>query len=46
MGDFQKGYTLFGWDNFNEETNLSKRTIKLNNSCAIILDILGLMVHV
>jgi hypothetical protein len=39
------GYIDFGWDNFDNETMLSKRTIELNNGYTNMLGILGLMVH-
>ena len=44
-GDFRNGFIDFGWDNFDEETKLSKRGIELNNGRAAQLGILGLMVH-
>jgi hypothetical protein len=45
VGDFRNGYIDFGWDDFDEETKLSKRAIELNNGRAAQLGILGLMVH-
>jgi len=45
VGDFRNGSLDFGWDNFDEETQLSKRAIELNNGRAAMLGILGLMVH-
>ena len=45
VGDFRNGNINFSWDVFDEETKLSKRAIKLNNSRAAMLGILGLMVH-
>ena len=44
-GDFRNGALDFGWDTFDEETQLSKRGIELNNGRAAQLGILGLMVH-
>merc|ERR1712113_1237046 len=45
VGDFRNGYIDFGWDEFDEETKLSKRAIELNNGRAAMMGILGLMVH-
>eukprot|EP00815_Leptocylindrus_aporus_P006994 CAMPEP_0116061318 /NCGR_PEP_ID=MMETSP0322-20121206/7011_1 /TAXON_ID=163516 /ORGANISM="Leptocylindrus danicus var. apora, Strain B651" /LENGTH=207 /DNA_ID=CAMNT_0003546249 /DNA_START=38 /DNA_END=661 /DNA_ORIENTATION=- len=44
-GDFRNGALDFGWDNFDEETQTSKRAIELNNGRAAMMGILGLMVH-
>ena len=44
-GDLRNGGIDFGWDNFDEEEQLSKRAIELNNGRAAMLGILGLMVH-
>ena len=45
VGDFRNGYIDFGWDDFDEETKLSKRASELNNGRAAMMGILGLMVH-
>merc|ERR1712160_87075 len=45
VGDFRNGYIDFGWDDFDEEEQLSKRAIELNNGRAAMMGILGLMVH-
>ena len=45
-GDFRNEFIDFGWDSFDEETKLSKRGIELNNGCAEMAGILGLMLHV
>lgn len=44
-GDFRNGAIDFGWDNFSEDTKLTKRAIELNNGRAAMMGILGLMVH-
>ncbi|VEU39521.1 unnamed protein product [Pseudo-nitzschia multistriata] len=45
VGDFRNGSLDFGWDTFDEETQLSKRAIELNNGRAAMMGVLGLMVH-
>jgi hypothetical protein len=44
-GDFRNGALDFGWDTFDEETKLKKRTIELNQGRAAQMGILALMVH-
>jgi hypothetical protein len=44
-GDFRNGFLDFGWDTFDEETQLKKRAIELNNGRAAMMGILALMVH-
>lgn len=44
-GDFRNGFIDFGWDTFDEETQIKKRMIELNNGRAAQMGILGLMVH-
>jgi hypothetical protein len=44
-GDFRNESLDFGWDTFDEETQLFKRGVELNNGRAAMLGILGLMVH-
>ena len=45
VGDYRNGSLDFGWDKFDAETKLKKRTIELNNGRAAMCGILGLMVH-
>ncbi len=45
VGNFCNSAISFIWDNFDEDTKLSKHTLKLNNSCTVMMCILGLMVH-
>mmetsp|Transcript_9030 Transcript_9030/g.22385 ORF Transcript_9030/g.22385 Transcript_9030/m.22385 type:complete len:204 (+) Transcript_9030:95-706(+) len=45
VGDFRNGSLDFGWDTFDEETQLTKRAVELNNGRAAMMGILGLMVH-
>ena len=45
VGDFRNGDLDFGWYTFDEDTKLSKRAVELNNGCAAMMGILGLMVH-
>lgn len=45
VGDFRNGALDFGWDKFDEETKLKKRTIELNNGRAAMMGIWGLVVH-
>ena len=44
-GDLRNNYFDLGWDTFDEETKLRKRTIELNNGRAAMMGILALMVH-
>lgn len=44
-GDLRNNYIDFGWDSFDEETKLRKRTIELNQGRAAMMGILALMVH-
>jgi hypothetical protein len=44
-GDFRNDSLDFGWDTFDEETQLFKRGVELNNGRAAMMGILGLMVH-
>jgi len=45
VGDFRNNSLDFGWDTFDEKTQLFKRGVELNNGRAAMLGILGLMVH-
>jgi hypothetical protein len=45
VGDYRNGVLDFGWDKFDEETKLKKRTIELNNGRAAMMGIWGLVVH-
>ena len=44
-GDFRNGAIDFGWDEFDEETKLTKRAVELNQGRAAQMGLLGLMVH-
>ena len=44
-GDFRNGAIDFGWGIFSGEVKIQKRGIELNNGCAAMMGILGLMVH-
>jgi len=44
-GDFRNGALPFGWDSFDEDTKLAERGIDLNHGRAVIMGIVGLMVH-
>jgi hypothetical protein len=44
-GDLRNNYIDFGWDTFDEQTKLNKRTIELNQGRAAMMGILALMVH-
>ena len=45
VGDFRNDAFDLGWDTFDEETQLSKRAIELNQGRAAQMGILALMVH-
>ena len=45
VGYFHNNAIYFGWDNFDEDTKVSKCDIELNNGPADMMVILGLMVH-
>jgi len=45
VGDYRNGSLDFGWDKFDDETKLKKRTIELNNGRAAMMGIAGLMYH-
>jgi hypothetical protein len=45
VGDFRNGAVDFGWDTFDEETQLTKRAIELNQGRAAMMGLLALMVH-
>mmetsp|Transcript_38281 Transcript_38281/g.43146 ORF Transcript_38281/g.43146 Transcript_38281/m.43146 type:complete len:205 (-) Transcript_38281:156-770(-) len=45
VGDFRNGSFDLGWDQFDDETKLKKRTIELNNGRAAMMGIWGLVVH-
>jgi Chlorophyll A-B binding protein len=45
VGDFRNGFIDFGWNTFDEETKLKKRSIELNNGRAAQMGLLALMVH-
>mmetsp|Transcript_16634 Transcript_16634/g.28064 ORF Transcript_16634/g.28064 Transcript_16634/m.28064 type:complete len:205 (+) Transcript_16634:10-624(+) len=44
-GDLRNDYFDLGWDTFDEDTKLRKRTIELNQGRAAMMGILALMVH-
>lgn len=44
-GDLRNGAFDLGWDTFDEDTKLRKRTIELNQGRAAMMGILALMVH-
>ena len=43
--NFCNGYINVGWGDFDKETELFKRTTKVNNGHATLFDILGFRVH-
>merc|ERR1712066_101087 len=44
-GDFRNGFLDYGWDTFDEETKLQKRSIELANGRAAMMATLALLVH-
>lgn len=45
IGDFRNDFLDWGWDLFDDETQLRKRGIELNQGRAAMMGILALMVH-
>jgi len=45
VGDYRNGALDFGWDQFDAETKLKKRTIEINNGRAAMMGIAGLVFH-
>jgi hypothetical protein len=45
VGDYRNGSLDYGWDKFDEETKLKKRSIELNNGRAAMMGIAGLYYH-
>ena len=45
VGDFRNGFIDFGWDSLDEETQMTKRAVELNQGRAAQMGLLGLMVH-
>lgn len=45
IGDYRNGALDFGWDKFDEETKIKKRTIEINNGRAAMMGIAGLYYH-
>jgi len=45
VGDYRNGALDFGWDKFDAETKLKKRSIELNNGRAAMMGIAGLFYH-
>lgn len=45
VGDYRNGALDFGWDKFDEETKLKKRSIELNQGRAAMMGIWGLVTH-
>jgi len=45
VGDYRNGSLDFGWDQFDAETKIKKRTTEINNGRAAMMGIWGLVVH-
>ena len=45
VGDYRNGHFDLGWDKFDEETKMKKRSIELNNGRAAMMGMWGLVTH-
>ena len=45
IGDWRNEFLDFGWDQFDEQTKLRKRSIELNNGRAAMMGITGIVTH-